>query len=250
MKATLITLITLGSLAMAAEQALTLAPYAHITPITPIGDGNSDGVVFTLKSGSERTQILNDAVMPATGTTVTLTSIEIANRNGNDSLKNYAAVITDASGHILGWDADPVSGSKSHKPDWELDYTRNYVTYSDFYNPSEFGAPITLTVGEEYHIYFSAGDQQYDLWEESMGEGLMKSGLYTKVGFASVGGTYENSTARDYGFINGTGAATVNMPGWAPALGVTIAYTPQVPEPTTGTLRLLALAGLCIRRRK
>ena len=29
-----------------------------------------------------------------------------------------------------------------------------------------------------------------------------------------------------------------------------VATTPSVPEPTTGTLSLLALAGLCIRRRK
>ena len=247
MKATLLAILTLGSLAMA-DQALTLAPYAEVGS-TGIGNGDSDGIVFTLKGASERTQILNDAVMPATGTTVTLTSIEIANRSGNDSLKNYAAVITDASGHILGWDADPVSSSKSHKPDWELDYTRNYVTYSDFYNPSEFGAPITLTVGEEYHIYFSAGDQQYDLWVESMGEGLMKSGLYTKVGFSTVDGKHDSATARDYGFINGVGAASVNMAQWAPAMGVTIAFS-NVPEPTTGTLSLLALAGLCIRRRK
>ena len=242
--------MTLGSLAMAAEQALTLAPYATVSPVTSIDGGNSDGLVFTLKSGSERTQILNNAVMPATGTTVTLTSIEIANKSGQDGLKNYAAVITDDSGKLLGWCLESTTKNVTHKDDWGLDYTRNYTTYSDFSVFDEV-TPVTLTVGKEYHVYFAASSQQYDVWESYLaGDGVIATELYTKASFLTVNGKFDGSTAREYGFINGVGAAETNMKTWAPALGVTISYTPQVPEPTTGTLSLLALAGLCIRRRK
>lgn len=248
MKKTLIALLALGSLTMAEEQALTLAPYAEIG-VTSVGNGDSDGIVFTLKSTSVRTQILDDAIMPGVGTTVNLTSIEVANRTGQDSLKNYAAVITDASGNLLGWSPDSSTSSVSHKNDWGLDYTRNYTTYSNF-SAFDQVTPVTLTVGQEYHVYFSAGNQQYDVVEEFfLGDGVMKSGLYTQVGFLTVDGKHSADTARDYGFISGVGGASVNMAQWAPAMGVTVAYS-NVPEPTTGTLSLLALAGLCARRRK
>lgn len=249
MKKTLIALLALGSLAMAEEQALTLAPYAEVG-VTQAGKGNSDGLVFTLKGSSERTQILNEAVMPATGTTVNLVSIEIANRpDPTVALGECAAVITDATGNLLGWSPNPTTKSVSHKNDWGLDYTRNYVTYSDF-SAFDDMTPVTLTVGQEYHIYFASGDQQYDLMMDYYyGDGVMTSDFYTTVGFTTVDGTHSTDTARDYGFISGAGAASINMGQWAPAMGITVSYS-KVPEPTTGTLSLLALAGLCIRRRK
>lgn len=250
MKATLLALLTLGSLAMAADITTTVAPQWK-TGLS-VGAGSYTGISFILTPEAVRYSSLSDAVLPAVGTAVTLTNIEIANgTGGSDPLpKNLLPVITDSEGYLVALaveNGSTVTRAKNTYYGNHWDYTRDFTTWSSYYD-SNFSSTITLKVGDQYNIYFMNGDQSYDLMEAimtSQGQPVKVTEEYyqAKLRLATTG-SYDSDTSSQYGFIGGTGAAP-----FAPLMGVTVAYS-NVPEPTTGTLSLLALAGLCIRRRK
>ena len=249
MKATLLALLTLGSLAMA-DQAITLTP-CYSDSIKTTNNFGSQGIVFTLKTGAER----YNQVLPATGT-VNLTSIEIA-MSGNytdaeTKLSDKTLIVTDSTGVIVGFSAYGDTKTANHKEDWGWNADRNFTTWSDFTRADMQEKPITLNMGDEYHLYFMKSEDVIDLWTvlafsqnpvNISTEDVTKSNArYTVVG------NYSGASDREYGLVSdlqGTGTGTT----WAPLMGVTVQNS-NVPEPTTGTLSLLALAGLCIRRRK
>ena len=255
MKATLLALLTLGSLAMAAEepQTLTVIP----TPPSPlkVDKGSYDTIVFTLTDDGNRTKVLNGASFTST---VTLDSIKLAGQDTQktDVLANWHPVITDGEGTIVGLSMTASTTDKeNHKLDWGWDYSRSYATFIDFVG-ADLTSPLTLSLDQEYRLYLGDSAQAMELYQAlwgvargfTTGPVVISPDYYTPgvIKVTTAGGTYNPDSSHEYGLMNNGGIAGAS---WAPLMGVTVENI-NVPEPTTGTLSLLALAGLCIRRRK
>lgn len=247
MKATLLALLTLGSLAMAADsQPLTIIPQ-----VEGASAGNYDTIVFTLTNEGARTSILGSEKLTST---MTLSSIELAGRDKTEALKDWYPVITDATGLVVGFSRTPsTTRVVSHKTDWGWDYTRSFATFEDFENADLSGDSLVLTLGQGYRLYLGDSAQVMELYQALYGATLgitdpvtISSNYYTPgVIKVTTAGQYDAASANEYGLMN---SGNIAGPTWAPLMGVTVQN--NVPEPTTGTLSLLALAGLCIRRRK
>ncbi len=110
-----------------------------------------------------------------------------------------------------------------------------------------FSDSITLNPTTRYQFMFVASDstaETVDTFDEykakatAWGLALTNKesveGEYTHANIPSGWGTYTNGTAN----------------GWQNALLPVVTITTSVPEPTTATLSLLALAGLAVRRRR
>lgn len=247
---------------MAAEPATTstvVVDYSHLSGGDKTGNGNSDAVIFTLSNDATRFKLYDGTTLTST---VALQSIEIA-AGGNsltdvNRISNKTAIITNSAGLVLGWSTEKSTVNIHHKDDWgTAQYTRNFTTFTEFMAADGISEAITLNAGDSYYVYFGTETQAYNLWEATMPEELgepakpviMTSEYYTQVRF-TTSGMFDEDTAAEYSFINGAGtAATPSMKAYAPMMGVTVQNI-NVPEPTTGALSLLALAGLCIRRRK
>ena len=252
MKATLLALMTLGSLAMAAEEPQTLT----IVPSTPPNakGGDYDAIVFTLTNGGSRTSVVGEAALTPT---VILDSIQLAGRNEDlGVLAGWCPIITDATETVIGFSMTPSTTVKTtHADDWGLAYTRSWATLTGFANADlKSEVPLTLNLNQEYRLYLGTQDQVYDLFQALFGPSYLDadpvkitSAYYTSRAIkVTTAGEYGEASAAELGFMNDGSPVG---PTWAPMMGITVQNN-NVPEPTTGTLSLLALAGLCIRRRK
>lgn len=257
MKATLLAILTLGSLAMA-DQAVTLVTYSKDVTSTSVQckAGDYDDVVFTLSNDASRFRALEGGELTST---VTLSSLMIA-AESDTAISDKSVIITDASGLVLAFSTEPVEHVKKHGGtiwgDDGLDYTRWFITWDSFFT-ADFGTALTLNLDTQYKVFFATFDQVSDLANLLMGvpSGLVdpvnvyeytgEKALNTTVRLATIG-EYDAGTVAEYTFEK---AGTLNALKWAPYMAVTVLNS-NVPEPTTGTLSLLALAGLCIRRRK
>ena len=238
--------MTLGSLAMAAEPALTLNDMLFTTtvPANKANDGGGySGIIMTISEENDRLStkqewILND--------TFQLTSIELAARNTTSTdLDGTILILADADNKFLAASQEASVTSTKHKDDWGWDYTRPFATYTSFLD--EYKKAVTLSLDTEYHLFVSTEDKLSSFLlsgEETLGTDDVK--INTNL-FACGKGTYPADTVTDLGFLSNT--LEVTATGFAPLVGITVQNV-NVPEPTTGTLSLLALAGLCIRRRK
>ena len=244
--------MTLGSLAMAAEEpkALTIVPS---TPAKAEG-GNYDAIVFTLTNDVDRTTVLGGAELTPT---VTLDNIQLAGRDKTlETLAGWCPVITDATGLVVGFSMTPSTTSViTHADDWGLAYTRSWATLTGFANADlKSEVPLTLNLNKEYRLYLGTQDQVYDLFQALYGASYLDADpvtisaeYYTSRAIkVTTAGEYDGASAAELGFMNDGGRVGTT---WAPMMGITVQNN-NVPEPTTGTLSLLALAGLCIRRRK
>lgn len=252
MKATLIALITLGSLAMAAgePQPLTIIP-----SVKGVQVGNYDTIVFTLTNNGTRTTVLGGEQLTST---VTLDSIQLAGRDiqKTETLANWCPVITDANGTVVGFSMTPsTTAAISHKNDWGWDYQRSYCTLTGFANADlKSEVPLTLNLNQEYRLYLGTEAQVFELYQALYGVAILggdpvdiSTEYYTPMAIkVTTAGQYGESSANEYGLMNN---GSIVGPTYAPLMGITVQNV-NVPEPTTGTLSLLALAGLCIRRRK
>ena len=248
--------MTLGSLAMAADITTTVAPQWK-TGLNG-SDNNQCGLSFILTPEAVRYASLDETVLPAVGTAVTLTSIEIAS-GANQSGRIYPKsglmpIITNDEGYLVAFGdttGETVSRAKNTYYGGGWQFSRDFTTWSSFVAP-DWSTTISLEVGKQYKIFFMDGEQSGELLQAIMGaqgEPVQVTQNYYKDTIRYFGGgTYTASTSSQYGFINPAGEPVTDQ--YAPMMAVTVTYTPQVPEPTTGTLSLLALAGLCIRRRK
>ena len=261
MKATLLALLTLGSLALAAEEpkAITIVTDStdHTSQKVECKAGNYDAIVFTLKNDASRFKSLDGTALTST---VSLSSLMIAADN-NTAIADKSLIVTNASGLVLGFSNTPgTTSSQKGKDIWGdtgLDYTRNFTTWSSIVDAADFSKPLTLSLDTQYCVYFATEDQIGELPDLLYGAAAGwidpvnvynytgEDALNTAVRLATIG-EYNAGSAAEYTFKNGT---SFPSQAWAPYMGVTVQNI-NVPEPTTGTLSLLALAGLCIRRRK
>ena len=254
--------MTLGSLAMAAEepQEITLVTDSTyiVSETVNCNAGNYDAVVFTLTNDASRFRSLSGEDLTST---VSLSSIMIAKGTGSGTpIADKSIIVTDADGLVLGYSTEAgATGSKSGKTIWNdqgLAYTRDFTTWSSIVDAADISKSLTLSLGSQYCVYFATENQISDVRDLLVGAALgigdpvnvltyQGDSLYTRVRLSAIG-SYATTSVAEYAFMNG---GTYQGSEYAPYMGVTV-QNQNVPEPTTGTLSLLALAGLCIRRRK
>ena len=233
MKKTIITLIALAGVAFASES---------ITLGTSVGSGTgaAGGVIFTLKDNPTRytlTGLEESQLLPNTLTlsSITLNDIYYLNaRATNDSTYQLWLYVTDEDGHVLGIsDKKMVSVYTT-----DANATGNTSDYTfDFKS-------LTISKNTEYKVWFKSSETAYTTdavtgvknIAETNAENIRTQNLVTGLTGSQdeLGVILTNGT-------NGTGLG---------AYAYTMSASFVVPEPTTATLSLLALAGLAARRRR
>lgn len=249
MKATLFTLLALGSFAMAEGPAVTLNDMLFTTTV-PQDTGNTGGtyggIVMTISKGNDRLTPHQDWTL---GDTYQLTSIELAARNaGTTDLNNTLLILADASNKFLASSNIATVKSISHVSDWGWDYTRPFATYTSFLDKDD--KAVTLNVGTQYRLFVTT-ETKLENFFQSGDEALSLDYVNTPSLFACGKGAYDTGTVTNLGFLTNTASLALTAQGYAPLVGITVSpVSAPVPEPATGTLSLLALAGLAARRRR
>ncbi len=240
MKKTLMTALLGLVMTGAASAAYTLGEVDYTTT-TGMSTGSDNGTAsyfkFTLSNDLfNGTATASNAITTASDAStsftevVGLTSIEVVSRYGNDSAVLPATLkITDVNGNLVATSSSSVKNGNVRHYD-VFDSADYWTRFSFTFSFDELSSQ--LTVGETYTATF------YDANGDAMQVGMIasKNGSGTGEGVAAA--------------VMGT------TPNYQPA-GLVISTTslveettPAVPEPTTATLSLLALAGLCARRRR
>ena len=243
MKAAPIALLALASLALAEEPTVTLNDMLFTTAVpTDIrNDGGAySGIVMTISRENDRLSTQQDWIL---NNTFQLTSVELAARNTTSTdLNGTILILADAGNKFLAASQVASVTSISHKDDWGWDYTRPFATYTSFLDADE--EAVTLSLGTEYHLFVSTG-AKLESFLGSGAEALSSAYVNTPNLFACGKNGFPAATASNLGFLSGT--LGVTSTGYAPLVGITVSNAP-VPEPATGTLSLMALAGLAVRR--
>ncbi len=230
--------MTLGSLAFGLDtsQALTLS--TDFTKGGSTGGNNYTGIAFQLTPGTDRYTNSNLLTEDAT---YELTGIVLQWRNNtNPTTKvedGVQLVVTNASDQkVLGISNSISSLVDGPLPGKEGDQIHLAVT--------TFETPITLALETPYYAFYVTDANVQDL---KVGDTLTVASV-SPVNLMAQGGAgaYTNPNT-DFGTAQGLAPFG---PNYAPIGYLTVTKNSNVPEPTTGTLSLLALAGLCIRRRK
>ena len=227
--------MTLGSLAFGLDTSQALTLHTDYTKGKGDTGGNGySGIAFQLTPGTDRYVGSNLLTKDAT---YELTSIAIQWRNNNASTKienGVHLVVTDASDlEVLGI-SDNVSA-------WQTVEIGGTSLISVVTNT--FEKPVSLTLGTSYYAFYV---EHANIQNIEVGQPLTASVASVNLMAQGNPGVYEGA-AQDFSFTKGTAS---DSPNFAPKGALSITKKGNVPEPTTGTLSLLALAGLCIRRRK
>ena len=220
MKKTLIAIVALAGVAMGAGDSLTLstAPLYNGTE-----GGSYAGIAFTLGADDSSRFTMTEGELTEL---VTLTSISLTERGGNYNFPDDRVLyITNTDKLYLGSSAIYTKAEGSD------------VAVFDFANS------ITLNTNTTYYAYIIDSNSVAS-WEAGVTK--VAAGQFYSAPLAAVGGSLTGSTAANWGFLNKDGLAST---GFAPMMSITVSNI-NVPEPTTATLSLLALAGLAARRRR
>ena len=184
--------------------------------------GSYAGIVFTLGADDTERFTLDEGTLPSK---VTLTSISLTERGGNYNLNTDRILyLTDANNVYLG------SSSK---------FTKAEGTDVAVF---DFDDSITLSTSATYYAYMLASADD-DNWKA--GETTVEGGQFYSGQLAACGGSLTGANAANWGFLNGQ--KSLHSTGYAPMMSIEVK---AIPEPTTATLSLLALAGLAARRRR
>lgn len=242
MKKTIITLILLSGVSLGVE-------YTYKTELVGSLDNNiAHG--FTLNI-DEATNICpaNDLTPETLNGCYFLTEFTYSARVGNhDKLSSgtFSLLVLDSTRKIIGW------SDNSHENGYGTDYTFNFSNVSintgDTYTLAAISSDVISVVQQGMYYYGGTTDTvSVDQTTSIITGGLRTIGVRVDLhrDNASTPNVNEN--------INTTGANLVMSSALTAAVGNQGAvYTSikLIPEPTTATLSLLALAGLAARRRR
>ena len=232
MKATLLALLTLGSLALAAD-TITLS-----SPAGSQGQAGYTSFDFVLNSD----WLVKNPTTAALTEIVSLTSLTVT--PAQTWYNQTPAQRNNGSGVAIYEKSDNVwvfVGASN----WKSGYGVNtQLTY-------DFSDSLTLSSGTKYTAVFYGYKASFDALEVGTSTLNDLSGLQnpTEANPVAVYGmkSLVNDTTADFALYGGTAGSLQS--GYKPLATFTVENV-NVPEPATGTLSLLALAGLCIRRRK
>ena len=222
MKKTIIALMALAGVAMAGTVDTTFTTTNAVN--TKASKYSAAGFAFTLSGTAfSTTSSPVGTEWATTGTMVELTSISLitGSRNDNEPGKHYL-VITDTSKNVIGWSTS--ANSAVGESTW------TFTAGND--------KAVTLNTNTTYYVFAENSYTAGTSWTpDSCDLRLGTDGVadYT----SGVGTTYTGLS-----FIKSDGTSETR---YAPAVTI---KTKAIPEPTTATLSLLALAGLAARRRR
>ncbi len=221
MKKTLITLLSLGCVAMADSLTLSTTPEYNGTE-----GGGYCGVVFTLGADDAERFTLSAGEL---GSQVTLATISLTERGNKDLESDRVLYITDSNNTYLGSSAV---------------FTKTEGSDVAVFN---FGDALTLNTGDTYYAYMTTSGSVAS-WVA--GETTVPGGQYYSGQLAASGGSLTGTTATNWGLLNGQKNAASTT--FAPVMSIVVnpVASANIPEPATATLSLLALAGLAARRRR
>lgn len=248
MKATLITLLTLGSLAMAeTENILDSAVYTRVFDATTTGTQEID-LTNLAKSGSfSLTMQLNQA-----GFEKFCSYIGSTKAAGGQPVVGSLSTTNYTIGTRFGYSSDKETGLIADGGifiTWDNNY-RNAQNYlADMRDAMYMGEEVTLTLvhtdktgtAMDGILFYGFGEYQYEeAFHQADGSLKWQTGLgdWSKLTINTdlVGKVALYAAALDAEQVAASNRAILTMQ--------------NVPEPATGTLSLLALAGLAARRRR
>lgn len=245
MKKTLIALLALGSVAMAADNASKILTYTTDTTGVSSNKGNYTGIAFTL-SDNARLNVSED-VTTATDA-FTLTSIQVQTRADKGAWGNNACM------YIIDEDKTLIAASNYVTADVDAG---EYVTFefgetTNILASGKANKNQALTLGNTYYAYF--GDKnQMGSWYIGVYAGIGDTLTYLNASSRgiAVAGTYQEASASDATMVKiANDLPVLDSTTYAPMIKISGTVNQAVPEPATSSLSLLALAGLCARRRK
>ena len=250
MKKTIIALMALAGVAMAADVSLS----------TQVQKANGTNIDLY---NSWETYKADTSVVEAIGhkNAVTLTFyVKVSDLYGADGLDTTASYILNSFSY-LGWDDDGELG-QGETLTVSLGTQSVTSTISDSHKTGSYDPQNTVTFGANQVLTFTSAD----ILTITLKGGKNASGNDTNVGIKYVDTLGTNkllgsaSNLSDDGTMNYWHEDKANgknawQTGWktdAPIINLTATkvVTIAVPEPTTATLSLLALAGLAARRRR
>ena len=227
--------MTLGSLAFGLDFSSSITLSTNFAKGGSTGGNGYSGIAFQLTPKTDR-YIGSDLLTK--DATYELTSIAIQWRNDSATTKignGVHLVVTDASDlEVLG-----ISDNVSAWQSVEIGGTSLISVVTN-----TFEEPVSLTLGTSYYAFYVADANVQDI---EVGQPLTASVASVNLMAQGNNPSPYQGDAQDFSFTKGTAS---DSPNFAPRGALSITKKGSVPEPTTGTLSLLALAGLCIRRRK
>lgn len=235
MKKTLIALFALASVAVATDEAVV---WTFATNGTYNGTEGASYAGFNFTLSDEMSSRVNATVTPL-GESITsriaLDNVTLTTRGGKDVSGTYSLYVVDSTGKLMAVSGNSVTLDTNEKAT-EMSY--------DFTTNSSYGMNKELTLDSKYYAFLIETEYMTSNWT-------------TKVIGSEIAGTDVNSIQLAcYNYGNNTNQAEWGCAGsdrgvlfenYGPIASVTV-HT--VPEPTTATLSLLALAGLAARRRR
>ena len=244
MKKTLITLLALASVAVAADAGTEFTTTNSVT--TTDSNYGCKGFIFNLNGSAFSTT--SDPSGSAIEGMVELTSITLTTGSSAYWAQDgkYSLVITDTDFSIIGWSTTLSTASTTYT--WNfvsdadntpvvLDSSKDYLVLAD--SSTSFTAGDTLIKNNKVIRLGSGGVINYGVGNLDFSS--TSASTYSGLEFIAVADPGDNSAYESYTIDNST--------QYAPNV-IFETKAVAVPEPTTATLSLLALAGLAARRRR
>jgi len=193
-------------------------------PAGNAGGGSYDGIAFTLSSDPSRLAVTCEGLTDIPSfSTFNLDSISVKVRTGQSWVDTAAYIIDDATNTVLAHSTNTTG-------------TVGGGTMAAFHFDS-----LTLNVNTGYKLIFVDASE---INNSAISVGTVMTANYRKN--RQLAAFSAGANAAECGFSNGIDG--FSSTAYAPV--VSIQGQVLIPEPTTATLSLLALAGLAVRRRR
>ena len=244
------TLIALFSLAGVVAGATYPEDGTKITFSSDLGTGSANGgtyhaISFALNPLSDTGRMDSDLSSEfILSPTVELTSITICGRPGKNENKMRLAIVDASTYEVIALNSN---GAQTYSAAAGSDPVDTPITFT--FNNAVLSTVNSATEPQRYIGLFVVHSNTLDTVLTVGSTYDVNSASYDTYGFqfAAKGANYSTTSALDWSFANESGA--VQSSDYVPYLTIETKSLP-VPEPTTATLSLLALAGLAARRRR
>lgn len=228
----------LACLGMASAEDIYNYDFSTTAAYTNTNGGTYQGVMFKLTDQNPLITMTDNDPVQGLRPTLILDSITIQLRNtaaGTCADGRYL-YIADSNNKLLAISDFASQTTQGGNLVFNFSETADVLTSSTANKENM----LILNTNEMYYAYFGKDDAVLTNW--SIGETTIPNGQVYSVQLAAVAAT---GTTSEWGLMNG-GRQQQGSTGFTPAMTIAV----HTPEPATATLSLLALAGLCARRKR